>query len=381
MRAIHGGDFWKVWGEEFQDLEDRSDIVPADVLDAWFEPSPRVIEVLSNNVAWMCRTSPPTHAEGFRRTISRVRGIAESALLTSSGSSTILFQGLPLLIKAGDRALILDPTYGEYSHVLENTLQICVERFALQAESGFEVDFAALMKRVTNSAYKLVALVNPNSPTGSLLSREQILELCKAAPETMFWIDETYVDYASTGNSVETDTESFRNLIVCKSMSKAYALSGLRVAYACGPPDFVLKMNTLTPPWAISLPGQLSGVYALLDESYYLGRWALTRELRHLLAKELNQLRLGQALEGAANFIMLMLDPRGPTALEVKNACESAGVFVREIGSMGETGGAYSLRIAVRSAEENRRIVTALESASLFIEQASHPRSTQGPWL
>ncbi|MBP7806791.1 histidinol-phosphate aminotransferase family protein, partial [Candidatus Gracilibacteria bacterium] len=75
-KAYHGGQFFKAIGETFDTIENQDKVISADVLDAWFDPSPKVIKKLSDNLNFAIKTSPPTHCEGLIKTISEVRGVA-----------------------------------------------------------------------------------------------------------------------------------------------------------------------------------------------------------------------------------------------------------------------------------------------------------------
>src|SRR5437870_7625071 len=152
--------------------------------------------------------------------------------------------------------------------------------------------------------YDWVVLVNPNSPTGQHLPRHEFQPILQAvhAP-TRIWIDETYVDYVGPDESLESFAARSRNIVVCKSMSKVYALSGVRAAYLCGPAHLVRELRSIAPPWAVSLPGQLAACEALRSLPYYRERWNETRTLRDALRADL--LALGwDVLPGCANFLL-----------------------------------------------------------------------------
>jgi histidinol-phosphate/aromatic aminotransferase/cobyric acid decarboxylase-like protein len=204
----------------------------------------------------------------------------------------------------------------------------------------------------------LVVLVNPNSPTGKGLLRDQIEGLLRTAPSrTRFWIDETYIDY--TGQSVERLVERYDNLIVCKSMSKAYALSGARAAYLCASPHQLEELRAFTPPWAVSLPAQLAAVRALEDPAYYSAKIAETHVLRAGLAEDLRKLGW-EVIPGTANFLLAHLPESGATAAEVVRGAQAHDLFLRDAGPLGTTLGERAIRVAVKDAATNQRMVQIL---------------------
>jgi histidinol-phosphate/aromatic aminotransferase/cobyric acid decarboxylase-like protein len=93
-----------------------------------------VLAALTENLDWLARTSPPTHAEGLVQTIANVRGIPEHCILPGNGSSSLMFLALREWLTPGSRALVLEPSYGEYIHLFENVIQCRVDRFMLSAE-------------------------------------------------------------------------------------------------------------------------------------------------------------------------------------------------------------------------------------------------------
>src|SRR5262249_45241081 len=180
--------------------------------------------------------SLPAGGVGLFRTMARARAAAPACLTPGEGSSSLIFLAFRHWLRPSSRALILDPTYGEYAHVLEQVVGCRVDRLALSRADGYRLDPARLGAALP-CGHGPVVLVNPNSPTGRHVPRSILAEILRRAPAaTRVWIDETYVDYAGPHESLERDAAAIANLVVCKSMSKVYALSGVRVAYLCGPP-------------------------------------------------------------------------------------------------------------------------------------------------
>ncbi len=359
--CFHGGAFFAAVGPEFDRLENRRHIINADVLDAWFPPSPKVMAALQKDLAWLLQTSPPTGCEGMVSAIARARGVPAECLLPAAGSSDLIFLALRHWLTPASRVLVLDPTYGEYSHVLERVIRCRVERLALSRADGYQVDWERLAQCLER-LFDLVILVNPNSPTGQHVPRLGLEQLLREAPEhTRVWIDETYVEYAGAGQSLEQFASARANVVVCKSMSKVYALSGARAAYLCGAPETIAGLRAITPPWAVSLPAQVAAVAALQDPGYYAARHAETNHLRAQLAAGLADFPGWEIVPGRANFLLCHLPVRGPEAAAVVERCRQRGLFLRDAGPMGRRLGRHALRIAVKDAATNRRILAILE--------------------
>jgi histidinol-phosphate/aromatic aminotransferase/cobyric acid decarboxylase-like protein/GNAT superfamily N-acetyltransferase len=357
--CFHGGAFFKAVGERFQNLERAPSIINADVLDAWFPPAPGVLEVLRDHLPWLIRTSPPADATGLVEAIAAARGVPANCVLPGAGSSDLIFLALRHWLRPGARVLILDPMYGEYAHLVEKVIRCRVDRFPLRREEDYDVCLSRFAAALAEP-YDLVVLVNPNSPTGRHVPRARLEAfLRQAPPTTRFWIDETYVDFIGAAESLETFAAGSANVVICKSMSKAYGLSGARAAYLVASPVLLEELRSITPPWAVGLPGQVAAVYALADPEYYVGRYAETQELRTHLAAALTALGL-QVVPGCANFLLAHLPAEGPTAEAVVTRCRERGLFLRDAGGMGRSLGRHALRIAVKDAPTNGRMIEIL---------------------
>ena len=216
----------------------------------------------------------------------------------------------------------------------------------------------------TRDCYDLLVLVNPNSPTGRHVPAA-LLEsaLRRTSRKTLIWIDETYIDFVSPDESLERFAAASDNVVVCKSMSKAYALSGVRAAYLCGPRQLIRSLRFLLPPWAVSLPGQIAAVKALANPDYYERRWVESAQLRQELSRQLRGLGL-DVVEGTANFLLFHLPPDGPEAARVVDDCRGRGVFLRDVSGLSAQLGRHALRVAVKDARDNGRIVETLREAT-----------------
>ena len=359
--CFHGGAFFEAIGTGFDSLERRDRVINADVLDAWFPPSPKVLDAITDHLPWLMRTSPPTHCEGMREAIARFRGVKVENILPGAGSSDLIYLAFRQWLTSRSRVLILDPTYGEYMHVLANVIGCQVDRLVLRRSDGYAVDLEELAARI-HMDYDLIVLVNPNNPTGQHIARVDMERVLRGVPaKTRVWIDEAYLEYVGPDQSLEQFAAGSESVLVCKSMSKVYALSGMRAAYLCGPMHQLADLIPWTPPWAVSLVAQVAAVKALEDPAYYAARYAETHELRRKLTEGLRGLGIGEIVPGRANFVMFHLGAEHLAVAELLAECREAGVFLRDVSSMGANLGGRALRIAVKDRKANQVILGTLE--------------------
>ncbi len=360
--SFHGGAFFEAVGVEFDRLEERDEVINADVLDAWFPPSPLALAALTDHLPWLARTSPPIGGEGMVAAIARARGLDQACVLPGAGSSDLVFLAFRQWMTPASRALILDPTYSEYPHVLENVVGCRVDRLPLQPGDDYRLAPAALDARLQAETYDPVALVNPNNPTGQALRRDELEPILRRAPATTrFWIDEAYLEYFDATQTLEPLAARHPNVVVCKSMSKVYGLSGLRAAYLCACPATVDELRRLTPPWAVGLLAQVAAVKALQDPAYYDRCYRQTAEWRAEMTADLSAIDGMTVIPGVANFLLCRL-PEGRRASGVLQQCRMHGLFLRGMGTMGTRLDPRLVRITVKDAATNRRMLKILRA-------------------
>jgi histidinol-phosphate/aromatic aminotransferase/cobyric acid decarboxylase-like protein len=222
-----------------------------------------------------------------------------------------------------------------------------------------------LIEKLKNENYDLFVLVNPNSPTGQTLKKEEMQSVINSIPKNTFlWIDETYIEYTGENNSMEQVACQYNNVIVCKSMSKVYALSGVRCAYLVCGQKTIDRLKPFSPPWAVSLPAQIAGVAALNDPEYYIKCYNKTHLNKELLVIELKKNKEVSVLSGVTNSILMELPKNYDIKVFLKE-CQNRNLFLRNVENMGENWGSNLLRLAVKDNETNIKIADILNNVLL----------------
>lgn len=358
--VFHGGAFFEAIGVKFDDLHRKKDIVNADVLDAWYDPSPRVVDTVHEHLAWLMKTSPPLYSEGLRAVVGEVRRIPEENLIVGAGTTALMYQAIPKLVSKESKVVILDPMYGEYAHICENLVGAQVVRHECLESDGFKPGYERLMKDCKNA--DLLIMVNPNSPTGAALDSAGVKKILDGLSEqTKVWIDETYIDFDPELISAETMIPEDPRVIVCKSLSKYYALSGLRVGYLAGPTSLIASMEPESTPWSVGLIAQVAAVEALRDQPYYAFVTAETARLRRVLGGAFSTIEEVKVFPSVTNFLLIELF--GVDAETVVQKARKEGVYLRNCDTLSQRFNGRFIRTAVKDAASNARIVQAIAEA------------------
>lgn len=351
--AFHGGAFWESLDPTYR--SPNSDVVAADVLDAWFPPAPELMAEFTDALPALIRTSPPTHAAGMESVIAEHRELAPESVLAGPGSSSLIHLLLGHLLKRDDTLAVLEPTYSEYRFVAENLIGARVTEFRLDPDTGFALDLDAWAFWVHRVRPQVAVLVRPNNPTGSPSDISGILARIPAGCTVI--LDEAYLDYTDL-RSGDALAGGNRNVVVIKSLSKGFGLSGLRAAYAVMHPDLARELRPKLPPWWVSGPAQWFGCRVWNHLSYYRQKVSETDTMRAGLEAELSRIP-GTLRASCANWVLWEHGAECSTS-ELLSALRSRHIYVRDASATGPSLTPRTLRIAVRPPNEQLRLLAAL---------------------
>lgn len=325
------------------------------------EPAPAATRLLSRNesahsplpdiVATVAASGRDVHrypdpaCTDLTRALARRHGIEPDRVAVGAGSCALL-QALFQL--AGPGATVVHAWRSfEYYPILAGHLGIRSERVPL---AGGEHDLAAMADRIT-AATRLVVVCNPNNPTGTLLGPDRLRAFLDRVPPTcLVAFDEAYFEYvdepAGTGGLALCDT--YPNLVVLRTFSKAYGLAGLRVGYLIGAPPVVTSLRGILLPYAVSGPAQHAAVAALRLEEVLLTR---VRETIAERARVRTALLAGrfEVPASQANFVWLAL---GADAGRFGRWCAGAGIELRVFDGDG-------VRVSIGSPADNDAFLAA----------------------
>ena len=283
----------------------------------------------------------PTYAE-LTSAIARYAGVSAAAVTVGAGADEVLDLLAKAFVGPSDPVLLSDPTYSMYRTISELAgglvIEVAAQDWQLNRRSMQE---AASQARVT-------WLSNPNNPTGELLPLDFIAELADATAGLVV-VDEAYYEFA--GLTAAPLIADLPNLVVVRTLSKGFGLAGARVGYALSGPDVSAALALVRPPGSIGSVAAALGTRTLADVAVMRARVAQIGKLRERLAVDLEQLGF-PVRTTPTNFILVAGAPGLAKGLANK------GMVVRSF----DEGSAMSgwVRVTVRAAEENSRLVDAM---------------------
>lgn len=251
------------------------------------------------------------------------------------------------------KVLIVEPTFSEYRRACEAAGAEC-DSFLLKEEEGF----ALQTSRLDPAGYDLVFVCNPNNPTGYVVSADEIAALWKRCHEAGagLVVDEAFIEFAGEDESI-LSYGTAADLYVLRSLTKAYALAGLRLGCLVAEAGFAAWLKERMPPWNINAFALAAGEASLNDIDYIFRTREETADERRRFFNDLAATPGIEPLPSETNFILCRL--KQLDSATVADRLARVGILVRDCRSFTGLGDRY-IRVAVRSRQENYQLLAAL---------------------
>ena len=349
-RPVHGG-------LNFVELESLG-LNPDEVIDfsASINPLGPSREALKAAHEVNLAAYPDPECLELRRAIAAAVGVGPENVLPGNGSIEIIHLLARAFLAPDDNAAIFAPTFGEYVAACrtEGVEPVLFTPPSMgKGERGFQWDLSAAMEGLASLTPSVVFLCNPNNPTGVYLGEEEVLPLAESlAGAGMLVLDEAYVAFVDERWDSK-NLLSLGNVAVLRSMTKDYALTGLRLGYLLAPEEIVRRVRRFQYSWSVNAAAQAAGIAALSDATHVDKGREVVGEGRRFLAETACDLGI-ECAPTSANFLLIKVG----RAREIRAALlREHRICVRDCASFGLPD---HIRVGVRTMDDNRRLARAL---------------------
>ncbi|OPY72484.1 MAG: Threonine-phosphate decarboxylase [Syntrophorhabdus sp. PtaU1.Bin050] len=299
---------------------------------------------------------PDSDARRLRSKISETHNL-DPALIVCGNGCTELIRLVPVAL-GFKKVLIPSPTYSDYERAcrLANPGSTIIHH-PLRKEKLFDIDTEGLTHTMVNEEVDAVFLCNPNNPTGRLMRRESLMEIAEAAKQHRAYlvVDESFIDFCPSAGSLINNVETNPYLMILRSMTKFYALPGLRIGYGVFPAEVAGALRTHQAPWSVNTLAQVAAFAALGATGYREETLKIISEQKRVLEQGLSDLGI-DFTPSVANYYLLAI----PAAQQIASYLEHRGLLVRNCVNFKGLDRAY-LRIAVKSLNHNMLLLHYLE--------------------
>lgn len=281
----------------------------------------------------------------LREELGKYLGLPAANIVAGNGSSEMIDLIMKAFVEKGDKVLSVFPSfsmYGVFAKIYS------AELVSVESRLDFSLDVNAVIRKAKESAPKAVFLCNPNNPTGYLLEKEEVEAIAKAT-DALLVLDEAYMEFAY--GSLAQDVTAYENLIVLRTMSKAFGLAGLRLGYLASNEGIVEAVNRVRPPYNLNALTQYLGVKALREKEKMFAYVEEVKKEREYLFCGLKRLGIN-AYPSDANFIFFECH-----VPNLSKKLEERGVSIRSFS--GDLENYY--RVTAGNRGENLKFLMSME--------------------
>jgi histidinol-phosphate aminotransferase len=314
-------------------------------------PQDKVLKQLCEG-AKQCHRYPDS-LKGLKEIIGRLNGLDPQCVLIANGSNEAIDMAMRSFLKPGDSMVQSNPCYGIYA---QRAALIGAKTISIDALEDWEYDLKGIETAIGEDT-KIVVVANPNNPTGNLAPDDVFEHL--AAHNVVVICDEAYIEYSGLKNSKLDIMKRNPNMIISRTLSKAYGLAGMRFGYLLGHPEIIQIISRMIMFWNVSTISAFGAAAALLDQEGLKKKTSTCNEGRDYLERELAKINGLTVYHSEANYILIDATGFGENSKEiVDGVLRKHGIILRPVKPFREKTG--MVRITIGNTEENERCVAAL---------------------
>lgn len=299
-------------------------------------------------------------AEGYdlKQSIGKQYGLPIEKITLGNGAVELLYVLCHQL--QPKKVLIPAPAFSEYERAARS-VGAQIEYHFLSPDDGFRFDSQVFAKRLAGC--DMVFIGNPNNPTGTLLTCEEIADILEAAAvsKTFVVIDESFIDFIADSEKYTAKSllDRYDHLFVLHSLTKFYAIPGLRLGFAAANEALTAKLHLAKDPWNVNNLAQAAGIAALADENYQrLSRTYIAAESKNFY-RELSKFEQFTIYQPTVNFALVDIKKTGFTAGRFKEICLREHILIRDCSNYPGLSDTY-VRFAIKAAAENESLYQTL---------------------
>jgi histidinol-phosphate aminotransferase len=314
-------------------------------------PSEKVLEAIIKYAKMSNRY--PDQGLVVRSKIAQINGLAgpENVML-GNGSSEVYDNIFRCFLAVGEEVIQHTPCFGIYK--LRGTILggKMVSVPMIYKDKYLNYNAAGILKAITDKT-KIIVIANPNNPTGNFMDTQDFVRIAETG--IPFIVDEAYVEYAGLGMSQVGLTRKYKNVIITRTLSKAYGLAGLRFGYAMGDQDVIGQISAALLPWNVGTIPMWAAMAALEDTDALAYRVKFNNSEVDFITETLSEVPGLVVFSSKANYILFDCGATGKKGKDMVAYAETKGLIFRpETEKYGSDGW---FRITIGSKEENRMAV------------------------
>ncbi len=302
---------------------------------------------------------PDSECSDLRNALAAKYSCSEENIMVGNGSNE-LFYLIPRTLKPKS-SIILQPTFSEFQDALRSSnVKI---RDVMNEDDDFPL-FNLKDSQLKECKEEFVIFCNPNNPTGQLIPREDVVRFVEDNAERVVVVDEAFMDFVEEEErfSVLQEACTLKNLIVVRSLTKFYGFPGLRLGFLVTSTPILNKLWEFKEPWTVNSLAQVAGNSALKDDAFSLKTKAFVSSEKKFLYEGISRIEGLRPFHPSVNFILIRIDNENIISSILQNLLIKEKIIIRDCLNFVGLNEKY-VRVAVRTREENQRLLNAMKEA------------------
>jgi len=356
---FHGGNVWEV-SEKYK--------IPVDqIIDFSISTNPlgapeKAVESIRQHLNLIHHYPDPDH-EWLLEALGKSVGVASNNVVVGNGSTELIYLFNEVFLENGYEAVIPVPTFSEY--------KAAIERFGgnmvfikFDSANNFKLNLEELERSITKKT-RIIFLCNPNSPTGWLYEKDDILRIIKLAAEknVLVFVDEDYIDFVDDGKrySMAEYVKEYNNLFVLRSLTKFFGLAGVRIGFGIGSPDLVKILKRVIMPWSVNSLAMFATAEAVKNTDFIKRTRLLVAKSRKEMREMFRAIPWLKVYPSETNFLLVEIIQGNLTSTQLAEGLAKKGLLIRDCKDFDGLNNRF-FRVTVRRPEENRKLVEQIKS-------------------
>ena len=352
----HGGDLKKA-KKEFS-LEEKG-IMDFSANINFLGPPPEIMETIKDNLEEI-QHYPQPHSEELKKVLGDKFSLSQEQVIVGNGAVEIIYLLLEYLNI--ENIVLPVPSFSEYEKAARK-IEAELDFFYLDEKNIFSLEINRLKKYIFRN--DLIILCNPHNPTAKLYTKKEVLEIVKIAQKenSFVLIDEAFIDFITEKSkySLVSELDKYPNLFIIRSMTKFFAIPGLRLGFGLGNSEIITELEKRRDPWTVNTLAQIAGIKALEEREYIKKTQKENVKEREFLFSKLKNINKIKVFEPTANFILVKLKNK-LRASELKKRMAKRGVLIRDCSNFRGLDDSY-FRLAVKSRKMNLEMLEILKNS------------------
>jgi threonine-phosphate decarboxylase len=356
---FHGGNVWEI-SEKYNIPVDQ--LIDFSISTNPLDAPETALESIRQNLN-LVKHYPDPDPKWLLEALAKSAGVEPNNIIVGNGSTELIYLFNEVFLENGYEAVIPIPSFSEYKAAIERfggtmTFLKC------EPEKNFQLNIEELERTISKKT-RIIFLCNPNSPTGALYEKSDILRIIKYAAERNIFVflDEDYIDFVDDNKrySMAEYVNEYKNLFVLRSLTKFFGLAGLRIGFGIGSPDLVTVLKNVMMPWSVNILAMFATVSAIEDTNFIKKSRILVSNSRKEMQELFKTVPWLKVYPSETNFLLIEIMRGDLTSTLIREALAKKGFLIRDCKDFDGLNNRF-FRVTVRRPEENKRLIKQIKS-------------------